>query len=411
MYSNGAGFMTVYSFTGPGDGANPYAGVIPSNNTLYGTASVGGSFGAGTVFSVNTDGTGFAKLHDFTVPVNGASGPPTNGDGAYPQAGLLLSSNVLYGAANNGGTSGLGTLFAVGANGLGFRTVHSFSSGSGGAYSSAGLNLLANTLYGANYANLGNGALFALFTDGTHFSNHYVFTSGHLNGNLVLTNGDGANPHAKLLLSGGTLYGTAAHGGVSGNGTVFAVSPDGSVFRTLHSFASGAYSPSGLLTNRDGANPSAELILSGSVLYGTTQNGGRFGNGTIFEVGTDGSGFTNLHNFSATPPYPQPQMNAEGANPSGGLVLSGSYLYGVTSSGGCSGNGTVFSLSLVPVIISPPFLTIIPSGANVILVWPPGFTLQSAPAITGLFTDVLCAASPYTNPLAGAGQFFRVRRS
>src|SRR5260370_34822433 len=61
-------FTTLYNFTGGSDGANPTAGVILSNNTLYGTASVGGGSGAGTVFAVNSDGTGFSNLQDRKSP-------------------------------------------------------------------------------------------------------------------------------------------------------------------------------------------------------------------------------------------------------------------------------------------------------------------------------------------------------
>src|SRR5262249_22549642 len=78
-------------------GANPNAGLILSGNTLYGTAAAAGSSGAGTVFAVNTDGTGFRLLHIFTYT-----------DGANPWSGLILSGNTLYGTAYSGGGSGWG---------------------------------------------------------------------------------------------------------------------------------------------------------------------------------------------------------------------------------------------------------------------------------------------------------------
>ena len=403
LNTNGTGFTTPYNFTGGNDGANPSAGVILSNNTLYGTASAGGSFGHGTVFAVNPNGTGFANLHSFTAPANDSFGFHTNSDGANPDAGLILSGSTLYGAANAGGRSGQGTVFAVNTTGSGFATLHSFSSGSGGAYSSAGLILLGNILYGTDYGNLGNGTVFAINTDGTSFTNHYAFTPGHLNGSSILTNSDGANPHAKLILSGNTLYGTAEHGGSSGNGTVFAINTDGSGFTTLHSFAAGAYNSFGLYTNSDGANPSAGLILSANA-------GGSSGNGTVFMLKTDGTGFTNLHNFSATPRYPQAQINSDGAIPSAGLILAGYTLYGTAAYGGSSGNGTVFSLSFAP------RLTITRFGTSVILTWPANvagfdytkFHLQSGPTVAGPFTNIPGATSHYTSPIGGAQQFFRL---
>ena len=61
-------FTNLHSFTIASDGGLPYAGVILSGSTLYGTTRFGGSFGNGTLFAVNTDGTGFTTLRSFTVP-------------------------------------------------------------------------------------------------------------------------------------------------------------------------------------------------------------------------------------------------------------------------------------------------------------------------------------------------------
>src|SRR2546422_929481 len=109
-------FTTLHSFTGS-DGAAPFAGLILSGTTLYGTANTGGSSGAGTVFAINTDGTGFTNLHSFT----GGS------DGATPYGGLVLSGNTLYGTATYGGSSGNGTVFKVNTDGSGFTNLYSFN--------------------------------------------------------------------------------------------------------------------------------------------------------------------------------------------------------------------------------------------------------------------------------------------
>ena len=103
-------FTTLYSFSATppypnnptnSDGADPYGRLILSGNTLYGTSQNGGSSIVGTVFALNTDGTGFTNLHTFT----GGS------DGAYPGAGLILSGNALYGATGIGGSSYAGNVF------------------------------------------------------------------------------------------------------------------------------------------------------------------------------------------------------------------------------------------------------------------------------------------------------------
>src|SRR5208282_3109462 len=114
--TNGTGFTTLYSFTNGSDGASPYGGLILSGNTLYGTAVHGGGSGFGTVFAVNTNGTGFTTLYNFT---NGI-------DGSEPEAPLILSGNTLFGTALGGGGSGKGTVFAVNTNGTGFVTLYSF---------------------------------------------------------------------------------------------------------------------------------------------------------------------------------------------------------------------------------------------------------------------------------------------
>src|ERR1017187_6087543 len=161
-----------------------------------------------------------------------------------------------------------------------FTTLHSFTGGSDGMAPSPGLILSGNTLYGAAEwgGSSGNGTVFAVQTNGTGFTTVYSFTGGS----------DGSLPVAGLILSGNTLYGTAYQGGSGGAGTVFAVHTDGTGFTILHSFT--AVSGSG--ANSDGANPWAGLILSGNTLYGTAEAGGSSGDGTVFAVQTNGTGFT-----------------------------------------------------------------------------------------------------------------------
>src|SRR5579883_66884 len=157
----------------------------------------------------------FTTLHSFakTGPY-----PYTNSDGVFPDAGLILSGNTLYGTANEGGTSGNGTLFAINIDGTGFTNLHTFSGGS-----------------------------------------------------------DGAGPYAGLVLMDGILYGSAVGGGSSGNGSVFKLHTDGTAFTILHTFAAGSGSGP-IITNSDGVGPSG-LILSDNVLYGTTYSGGSLGGG------------------------------------------------------------------------------------------------------------------------------------
>src|SRR5207237_1863483 len=111
-----------------------------------------------TMYAVNTDGSGFTTLHNFTEG-RVVAYLLTNSDGAYPYAGLLLSGSSLYGTTWQGNTNGLGTVFAVNTNGTGFTNLLFFDY-SDGAFPQAGLILSGNTLYGTA------GPVFAVNTDG-----------------------------------------------------------------------------------------------------------------------------------------------------------------------------------------------------------------------------------------------------
>jgi uncharacterized repeat protein (TIGR03803 family) len=460
-------FTTLHSFTGGSDGSGPIGGLILSGNTLYGTAQTGGGSDYGTVFKVNTDGTGFRLLESFNgaydaaypnflllsgntlyggcggtgtsgmlfaVSTNGTgfttlhtfttiSAPHyTNSDGGLVWGRLMLSGNTVYGAASVGGSGGSGMVFAVNTNGTGFTALHSFAATStsvpfdqlessvfppytnnDGAFPDGGVILSGDTLYGTTGCggSWGWGTVFAVSTNGMGFTNLYSFTGGS----------DGAFPGAGLVLSGNTLYGSATWGGTNRSGTVFALNTDGTGLTVLHVFTATnvPYSwPPKSTTNSDGAWPFASLILSGNTLYGTAFDGGIHGKGTVFAVNADGTGFTNLHSFTG---------GKDGANPQGALILSGNTLYGTARAGGLDSDGTVFSLSFRPQ------LTIIPSETNLILTWPTnyagfdytGYTLEST---TNLVSPVWATNSPapvvvngqnvVTNTISGTQQFYRL---
>ena len=254
------GFTTLYSFSATDtngfnhDGANPAAGLILSGGTLYGTAQFGGSSGNGTVFALSTNGTGFATLYDFTG----------GNDGAYPVAGLILSGGMLYGTAQYGGSSGLGTVFALSTNGTGFATLYAFTGGNDGAYPVAGLILSGGTLYGtAQYGgSSGNGAVFAVGTNGVNFSGLYGFSATDTNG----INSDGANPAAGVVILGDVLYGTTEYGGGTGVGTVFSLALAAAVSVTAPQLIIGLAGTNGFEAN--GASYVTGITLQSTKIYG-----------------------------------------------------------------------------------------------------------------------------------------------
>jgi uncharacterized repeat protein (TIGR03803 family) len=340
---DGTNFNAFRSFTNAPDAGNPQAGLVFSGSRFFGTSFGGGINGAGTVFVGQTNGT-VSLIRNF-VAVNADTA--TNLGGASPKAQVVLAGGTLWGTATAGGLYANGTLFSVTTNGSTFSVFHDFTgfdSNTGtnldGAVPWGGLVLSGETLFGAasGGGSGGAGVLFHVRTNGDNFTAIYSFTAMDP---LTGTNSDGAIPMAGLILSNGTLYGTTAAGGTGNSGTVFSISTDGSGFYVLHQF-SAVDALTG--TNADGAKPVTALILSSNTLYGTASAGGAGASGTVFSVNTNGSHFKTIYSFTAT--TSGTGTNNDGAFPVADLLLLGSTLYGTTFGGGPGLAGTVFSLPL-----------------------------------------------------------------
>ncbi len=196
------------------DGSAPQAVLIQgTDGALYGTTQSGGLGGSGgIVFKLNTAGSGYQILKKFS-----------GADGISPGAPLLQGQDgALYGATAIGGQAGAGTVFKINTDGTGFKVLRSFT--------------------GAD--------------------------------------GDGKYPEGALVQTeNGILYGTTAGGGIplpGGNGTVFQLNPNGTGYAVLRRFVQNSY---------DGLSPGSGLLkASNGTLYGTTPNGGKDQNGTIFSI-------------------------------------------------------------------------------------------------------------------------------
>ena len=302
----------LHEFAG-GGGATPYGSLILDSGTLYGMTKNGGNSDYGTVFSMGSDGSNFSLLHEFGGSV---------GDGKWPYDSLILGSGTLYGMTYYGGSVEYGTVFSIGAGGTGFSVLHEFASGANNGRRPRGSLILdSGTLYGMTlYSGLSltDAPAFSMGTDGSDFSVLHEFGGG---------DDDGKSPYSSMILDSGTLYGMTYAGGDSDFGTVFSMGTDGSNFLLLHEFNGSV---------DDGKRPLGGLILDSGTLYGMTSNGGYSNYGTVFSIGSDGSNFSLLHNFTGG--------GDDGKLPYDSLILDSGKLYGMTYSGGDSDYGTVFSI-------------------------------------------------------------------
>ena len=348
--SSPGGFWTIldlHAFTGGKDGSGPVAGLLAAKGgTLYGTTASGGSSNFGTVFKekppafqngVWTE----SVLYSFKGGI----------DGSEPVAGLIAGQNgVLYGTTKLGGTSSLGTVFelmppATPGTPWTESVLYSFAGGADGETPVAGLVAGKDgTLYGTTSGGgtSGLGTVFALTpppTPGDPWTEGVLYSFPGAP--------DGNDPVAGLIIDqSGTLYGTTLYGGLisssraNGSGTVFTLTPpaaagDSWAENIIYSF--GAFSG-------DGYAPVAGLLSSGGMLTGTTTGGSQRAGGTVYQLtppAVPGGVWTEtiLHQFSGG--------TKDGSGPSGGVIVGpNSELYGTTQTGGAgAGLGTVFEVT------------------------------------------------------------------
>lgn len=321
----------IQSFAGF-DGDNSQAALLQTmNGQLYGTTVYGGKINKGTVFEVTTSGV-LTTLHSFLGP-----------DGASPWPALVNGHDgYFYGTTNFGGagtacSSGCGTVFRITPTGT-LTTLHSFNGGDG-AYPQGGLvQGTDGNFYGATLEDaggscvLGCGTIFKISPTGA-FATLHTFTGG----------ADGGYVYSALIqATDGNFYGVTFTGGSADEGTVFQMTPSGTI-TTIHNFCTAG------IPCPDGGNAQGGLVqASDGNLYGTAPRGGDpscslggfDGCGTIFRISLSGT-FTLLHDFHYT----------DGAGPGSRMVqATDGFLYGVTGNGGsgsaCSGGcGTIYRIS------------------------------------------------------------------
>jgi uncharacterized repeat protein (TIGR03803 family) len=251
-------------------------------------------------------------------------------NGAFPYLAPLAqgTDGNLYGTTQGGGAYDQGTVFNVTPTGT-LNTIYSFCTKaecSDGNTPYAGVILgLDGNFYGTTFGG-GTGFQGTVFkvTPGGTLTTLYSFCRQN-NGKCP----DGENPWGPLIqATNGNFYGTTASGGIGLGGTIFQIIPIGWRLPLLSfDYTDGEYPEAGIIQGTDGN------------FYGTTSGGGSSGWGTVFKITPSGT-LTTLYNFCA-------QNNCvDGAEPNAGVLqASDGNFYGTTFYGGASGKGTVFKVT------------------------------------------------------------------
>jgi uncharacterized repeat protein (TIGR03803 family) len=310
------------------NGAN---GTAPAAALVQGTD--GNFYGTTYAGGVHNDGTVFRISATGKLILYSFCSQPACSDGEYPEAGLVQGTDGNFYGATAGGADGPSTIFKISSGGK-LITLHAFCSlpGCQDGYAPA-----STLIQGADGKFYGTAAGGGVHEGGTVFS---ITPSGTLTVLYSFCSDfphcpDGEQPYGPLAQgTNGNLYGTTVQGGDGdGYGTVFEITPSGTL-TTLHSFCSdypacsdGLYPYSGLMLGSDGS------------FYGTTIYGGNDDDGTVFNITYEGV-LTTLYRFCSQPGC------TDGQDPEAGLVEgTDAYLYGTTYSGGLNDGGTIFQVA------------------------------------------------------------------
>jgi hypothetical protein len=330
--------ITLVSFNGA-NGSTPAAGLVAdAYGNLFGTtfeggpSFQGGSTGDGTVFEITKTPGGYDSTPTTLASFNGANG-------RYPAAALIADANGnLFGTTERGGAygyfdgvNGYGTVFKIAKTARGYDstaiTLASFN-GTNGVFPGGRLiadangNLFSTTGAGgvgfAPPGSLGNGTVFEIAKTARGYDSTPI-TLASFNGGS-----NGATPLSGLIADArGSFLGTAANGGVYGNGTVFKIA------KTARGYDSTPITVANFNGSNGGAAPVAGLIADAhGNLFGTTVAFGAFGYGTVFEIAKTARGYDStpitVANFNGT----------NGANSQADLIADANgNLFGTTLEG------------------------------------------------------------------------------
>ncbi|MEJ7643326.1 MAG: choice-of-anchor tandem repeat GloVer-containing protein [Chryseolinea sp.] len=306
---DGSDFTIVYSFSDL-SGVDSGGPIQATNGLIYGTTAHSGPEGYGTIYSIQSDGSDFRILHRFA--------PESIGSMSFNSSGELVQGpdGSLYGTRMYGGTNSNGIVYKINSDGTGFTVLKDFKDPVSGIRP-AGRVLLASdgriygTTFGGGSSNVGT--IFSLLPSGAGFTQHFSFDGSN-----------GKNPFSALSEgSDGRLYGTTYMGGGSDNGTIFAVSKNGSAFTKLFDLDIRATHP------RFG--PLVES--SPGVFFGTAEHGGALNSGAVFRITAAGN--FDIYCHCRQGEFGPRELTEDPA---------GAYWYGVTRAAELNQAGSIFRI-------------------------------------------------------------------
>jgi len=283
--------------------------LISDGTYLYGMCPEGGANDMGTVFKIQISDNSYTKILDFAGTTNGR----------YPRGSLISDGTYLYGTTGQGGSNDMGTVFKIQISNNAYTKIWDFDGATNGGSPEGSLISDGNYLYGmTNWGGEnGMGTVFKIQISDNSYTKILDFAG--------TTNG--SRPRGSLISDGTYLYGMTYQGGSNDLGTVFKIQISNSAYTKILDFAGAT----------NGKNPSGSLISDGTYLYGMTFYGGANDMGAVFKIQISDNSYTKILDFAGT---------ANGRSPSGSLISDGTYLYGMTSSGGANSLGTVFKMQI-----------------------------------------------------------------
>jgi uncharacterized repeat protein (TIGR03803 family) len=314
-------FTTLDNFKGTG-GMNPGGLVQGFDGKLYGTISYDGTYGAGTAFEITLRGA-FTKVHSFCAQ-------PYCAVGGVPTPGLVQGRDGnLYGSTGIGGTTGNGSVFQMTPQGA-VTPLHNFCSRPNCLDGTVATPGIVQALNGAFYgttttSGLSNATVFKFTASGSWTTLYRFCAQG--------CGPDGVFPNGLIQGTDGNFYGTTSSGLII-PATVYKITPIGAL-TILYSFCARPQCS-------DGNDPLAVLVeAANGNFYGTTWRGGTYGVGTVFEITPEGS-LTTLHSFVQCSNSPC----QDGNMPTSALIqATDGNFYGTTDRGGAYNHGTLFQIT------------------------------------------------------------------